>query len=169
MYCKLFCNDASAWKLYSRIESLEDHDAMAYHKFADGAAVQLLYIASMHGYVQVYRSAAEKSQQYRDTVELLNSIVISVIVATRHNPPLRGHCNKHINPATFPLSTKTSGNEEIMVGEVNLGCMIMLLRYAGWAGDGGLAKIQELPNTYTAQAIQNEILSTVEHLTMVNS
>ena len=171
IYCKLYCNEAnkprvkgaltsSAWKLYSRMKSLEDHEATAYHKFADGADQQ--YKASVLGSgAPVNRSAARMSQQYRDTVKLLNSIVVSVDVAAKQNLPLRGHRNEHITPATFPLSTKTSGNEEIIVGDVNQGNMIMLLRYAGWAGDGGLGKIHELPNTYTAPAMQNEILSTV--------
>ena len=66
MYCKLFCNEASAWKLYSRMKSLQDHEATAYHKFADGA-VQLQYIATVHrSCAPVYRSAAGMSQQYRD-------------------------------------------------------------------------------------------------------
>lgn len=177
IYCKLFCTanekpriagalTSHPWKLYSRMASLDEHKDHGYHKFAETSAVAFWKVATGKE-TDVRVMAAGKSEDYKKSKAMLESICTALAVAARQNMPLRGHRNEALQESNLPLTKKEHG-EVILSGDVNPGNFISMLKLRHDAGDPKLASLCTQPSTFTSGGIQNELLSTMARQVRTN-
>lgn len=171
IYCKLFCNGNNKprvagaltkkpWTLYSRKESLKDHDnptTCRYHHEAKVAATN--FLARVNGDEPDARTAAAgvgiEMKELRKIVESTSTILA---MAAKQSIPLRGHRNERLSDTPLSTTSVNSKGELVMAGDINQGNFISLLKTCYTAGDPRLQSLADKPTTYTSGKAQNEIL-----------
>ena len=130
IYCKLFCNGNNKprvagvltmkpWTLYSRKESLKDHDnptTCRYHHEAKVAATN--FLARVNGDEPDARTAAAgvgiEMKELRKIVESTSTILA---MAAKQSIPLRGHRNERLSDTPLSTTSVNSKGELVMAGD----------------------------------------------------